>query len=112
MGINAEYMGTPVHFLPLVAHIFSKAMKTACVLFLLACLTALVVSESRFRKLEKEEHRLGCSILEITKCQKEIETAFEDCSHISDMVSIQTCINDILAMTDCQKCICDVLPIC
>merc|ERR1712126_129580 len=81
-------------------------------LCLLACLAALVVSEPRFRKLEEMEQRLGCSILEITKCQKEIETAFEDCSHISDMVSIQTCINDILAMTDCQKCICDVLPIC
>merc|ERR1712243_94668 len=67
-----------------------------------------VVSEPRFRKLEKMEQRLGCSILEITKCQKEIETALEDCSHISDMVSIQTCINDILAMSDCQKCICDV----
>merc|ERR1712121_125265 len=105
-------MGTPLHFLPLVAHIFSKTMKIACVLFLLACLTALVVSQPRFRKLEKKEQRLGCSILEITKCQKEIEKALEDCSHISDTNSIMTCINDILAMTDCQKCICDVLPIC
>merc|ERR1712243_182394 len=104
MGVSTQSTwGTPLHFLPLLACISSTTMKTAFAFFLLACLTALVVSESRFRKLEELEQRLGCSILEITKCQKEIETAFEDYSHISDMVSIQTCINDILAMTACKK---------
>merc|ERR1712126_234388 len=101
-------MGSPLSSI-VSSHLLQNNEDCLC---LLPCLTALVVSEPRFRKLEKMEQRLGCSILEITKCQKEIETAFEDCSHISDMVSIQTCINDILAMTDCQKCICDVLPIC
>merc|ERR1711890_208691 len=69
---------------------------------------------ARFRKLEKEEQRLGCSILEISKCQKEVEKALEDCSHIdiTDLDTVMTCVNDILAMTDCQKCICDILPIC
>merc|ERR1711942_418853 len=107
-------MGTPVDLSPLLAHISSNTMKTACIFFLLACLTALVVSEPRFRKLEKKEDTLGCSIVEISKCQKEVEKALEDCSHISpsDMDTVMTCINDILAMTDCQKCICDVLPIC
>merc|ERR1712029_429984 len=105
-------MGDSSLLLPLLPHISSFTMKTAFAFFLLTCLTALVVSEPRFRKLEKEEQRLGCSILEITKCQKEIETALDDCSHISDTDSIMKCINDILAMTDCQKCICDVLPIC
>ena len=33
-----------------------------------------------------------------------------DCSHLNSIEEIQTCINDILAATDCQKCICDALP--
>merc|ERR1711955_37845 len=106
-------MGTPVHCLPLVAHIAFNTMKTACVLFLLlACLSALVVSQPRLSKLEKEHHRLGCSGQEIQKCEAEIMKAVEDCTHISDLDGVLKCVNDILAMTDCQKCICDVLPIC
>merc|ERR1712080_774317 len=66
----------------------------------------------RFRKLEKEEQRLGCSAEELQKCEAEIMKAVEDCTHISDLDGVMTCVNDILAMTDCQKCICDVLPIC
>merc|ERR1712243_349456 len=99
-------MGTPVHSLPLVADISSNTMKTACVLFLLACLTALVVSQPS--KLEKEQ-RLGCSAEEIQKCETEIMKAVEDCTHTSDLEGVIKCVIDILAMTDCKKCICDVL---
>merc|ERR1712080_149510 len=63
-------------------------------------------------QLEKEEQRLGCSAEELQKCEAEIMKAVEDCTHISDLDGVMTCVNDILAMTDCQKCICDVLPIC
>merc|ERR1711890_39026 len=106
-------MGTPVSILP-SSPISSNTMKTVCAFLILACLTALVVSEPRFRKLEKKEQRLGCSILEISKCQKEVEKALEDCGHIdiTDLDTVMTRVNDILAMTDCQKCICDILPIC
>merc|ERR1712180_516485 len=106
-------MGThSTPFSPSLPHISCFTMKTACVFFLLACLTALVVSEPRFRKLEKEEQRLGCSGEELQKCEAEIMKAVEDCTHISDLDGVLKCVNDILAMTDCQKCICDVLPIC
>merc|ERR1712240_303434 len=105
-------MGTSVQIVPLVGQLSSNTMKTVCVLFLLACLTALVVSQPRLSKLKKEEHRLGCSGQEIQKCEAEIMKAVEDCTHISDLDGVLKCVNDILAMTDCQKCICDVLPIC
>merc|ERR1712126_265338 len=105
-------MGTSVQIVPLVAQLSSNTMKTACVLFLLlACLTALVVSQPRFSKLEKEQ-RLGCSAEEIQKCEAEIMKAVEDCTDTSDLEGVIKCVIDILAMTDCQKCICDVLPIC
>merc|ERR1712080_495788 len=106
MGLQSPFFLPPSH---LLQH------NEDCLCFLiLACLTALVVSEPRFRKLEKKEQRLGCSILEISKCQKEVEKALEDCGHIdiTDLDTVMTCVNDILAMTDCQKCICDILPIC
>jgi hypothetical protein len=35
----------------------------------------------------------------------------EDCLHAASIEDIITCITDILAMTDCQKCLCDVLPV-
>merc|ERR1712243_200694 len=75
-----------------------------------ACLTALVVSEPRFQKLKKEEQRLGCSMDDIKKCEGEILQAAKDCIHWLNIQQIMTCINDILGMTDCQKCICDVVP--
>merc|ERR1712240_837901 len=105
-------MGTSVQIVPLVGQLSSNTMKTACVLFLLACLTVLVVSQPRFSKLEKDGETLGCSAEEIQKCEAEIMKAVEDCTHISDLDGVMKCVNDILAMTDCQKCICDVLPIC
>merc|ERR1711971_1434795 len=40
----------------------------------------------------------------------EIEKAFEDCSHLSSTDEIMVCINDILAATNCQACLFDVLP--
>merc|ERR1712179_815945 len=88
----------------------TTTMKTTAVLCTLACLSALVVAEPRFRALQKEEPRLGCSLQELSLCEKEIEQAVKDCTHISNMDDIMTCINDILAATDCQKCICDVIP--
>merc|ERR1712179_256939 len=84
--------------------------KTTAVLCTLACLAALVVAEPRFRALQKEEARLGCSQDDLKKCEAEIMEAVKDCTHISNMDDIMTCINDILAATDCQKCICDVIP--
>merc|ERR1711890_13038 len=60
----------------------------------------------------EEGQRLGCSAEELQKCEAEIMKAVEDCTHIHDLDGVMTCVNDILAMTDCQKCICDVLPIC
>merc|ERR1711909_8123 len=104
-------MGTPVPISATTTTTSStSAMKTAAVLVALSCLAALVVAEPRFRALQKEEPRLGCSINEILKCEKEIEQAVKDCSHISDVDSIMTCVNDILATKGCQKCICDVIP--
>merc|ERR1712243_86481 len=106
-------MGDSSVLSPFLPHIFSNTMKTACVLFLLlACLTALVVSQPRFSKLKKEEQRLGCSMDDIKKCEGEIVQAAKDCIHWLNIQQIMTCINDILGMGDCQKCICDVLPIC
>merc|ERR1712096_68782 len=58
----------------------------------------------------KELPKLGCSIDELLACAGEIEAAVEDCSHLTDVSSIVTCVNDILAATDCQKCVCDVVP--
>ena len=39
-----------------------------------------------------------------------IAAAMDDCSHITDISSIVTCINDILGASDCAKCLCDVIP--
>ena len=46
---------------------------------------------------------------EIMLCTNEIQSAWDDCSHIEDIASILTCVNDILGASDCQKCVCDVL---
>merc|ERR1712080_476237 len=104
MGLQSPFFLPPSHLL--------QHNEDCLCLLILACLTALVVSEPRFRKLEKEEQRLGCSAEELQKCEAEIMKAVEDCTHIHDLDGVMTCVNDILAMTDCQKCICDVLPIC
>merc|ERR1712215_410510 len=58
----------------------------------------------------KDLTKLGCSIDELLACAGEIQAALDDCSHLTDTSSIVTCINDILGATDCEKCVCDVLP--
>ena len=51
-----------------------------------------------------------CSLKEKFSCTGEIESAYDDCSHIEDIASIRTCITDILGASDCLKCVCGVLP--
>ena len=60
--------------------------------------------------LNQESMRM-CSIKEMLSCTGEIESAYDDCSHMEHIASIRTCINDILGASDCYKCVCDVLPI-
>merc|ERR1712080_376754 len=102
-------MGTPVSILP--SSIPSPPTHEDCL-----CLPHPGLSHcsggvrARFRKLEKEEQRLGCSMDDIKKCEGEIVKAVKDCIHWINIQEIMTCINDILGMTDCQKCICDVVP--
>merc|ERR1712088_428998 len=50
-----------------------------------------------------------CTLDDIIRCEREIETAIDDCLSIGGIQDIQTCINDILAATDCQKCLCEVI---
>ena len=64
---------------------------------------------SRFARLEAHQPMVGCSLQEIMLCTNEIQSAWDDCSHIEDVASVLTCINDILGASDCQKCVCDVL---
>merc|ERR1712227_419858 len=54
--------------------------------------------------------KTSCSLQEALACNNEIQQAMDDRSHITDINTIITCINDILASTDCGKCVCDVLP--
>merc|ERR1712055_818182 len=97
MGINAEYMGVALKRL----HQPFK-MKTAFALLAFACLAAFASANP--------VERTSCSITELLNCQNEISQAMADCGHLNSIEEIQTCINDILAATDCQKCICDALP--
>merc|ERR1712080_364349 len=87
----------------------SITMKTVGLLLALTCLAALASAEPRFRKLERTN--LSCSLDDLMKCEKEIEKAVDDCIHITDAATLQTCINDILGATDCIKCLCDVVPV-
>merc|ERR1711892_657400 len=58
----------------------------------------------------EDDAKLGCSIQQLIDCASEIQTALDDCGHLTDTSSILGCIDDILAATDCQACVCDVLP--
>merc|ERR1712096_33221 len=69
--------------------------------------TKVQAAEDR-RELRGAEGRLLLD--EITKCAGEIQQAVDDCSHVTDVDSIVTCVNDILGASDCKKCVCDVLP--
>merc|ERR1712210_57098 len=73
---------------------------------------ALVLSliSTTVASTEDEKDVLGCSADQLLNCITEIEKAFEDCSHLDSTDEIMVCINDILAATNCQACLCDVLP--
>merc|ERR1711972_227146 len=77
-------------------------MSLLLVLFSLASLTLAATIEER--------EKLGCSADQLLSCISEIEKAFEDCGHSNSSDEIMVCINDILAATNCQACLCDVLP--
>merc|ERR1739838_601279 len=89
-------------------------MGTMKVVLALALLCSLATATPRFKQLRTavnyEEPKVGCSLDEITKCAGEIQQAVDDCSHVTDVDSIVTCVNDILGASDCKKCVCDVLP--
>merc|ERR1712215_476421 len=110
---------------------FSKTVTTAShfnmrILLLVALLCGLGLTMATSREMSQKlslkmklmEHglrlkdlaKLGCSIDELLACAGEIQAALDDCSHLTDTSSIVTCINDILGATDCEKCVCDVLP--
>merc|ERR1711942_427027 len=84
-------------------------MKSFSLLLSLACVATLASSEPRFKKLKKMD--LSRTLEELVRCEGEIQKAIEDCSHITDAASFQTCLNDILGASDCVKCVCDVVPL-
>merc|ERR1712228_278370 len=89
----------------------SISMRFTPSLFLLLSALTLSSASPRFLKLETPMSQLGCSIDEILACVGEIEQAVNDCGHLTTQEEIMTCINDILGTTNCQKCICDVVPV-
>merc|ERR1711971_712212 len=84
-------------------------MKTAMMSLCFLLLT-LTISTTISTSTEDKRNLLGCSADQLISCISEIEKAFEDCSHLSSTDEIMVCINDILAATNCQACLCDVLP--
>merc|ERR1712212_851553 len=80
------------------------AMMSLCFLLLSLTISTTIASS------EDERDLLGCSADQLLSCISEIEKAFEDCSHLNSTDEIMVCINDILAATNCQVCLCDVLP--
>merc|ERR1712055_990735 len=84
----------------------STRMKAA--MMILVLVLSLISTTVASTKDEKDV--LGCSADQLLSCITEIEKAFEDCSHLNSTDEIMVCINDILAATNCQACLCDVLP--
>jgi len=77
----------------------------------LVCLATSASAGLKYKRLSIEEPTLTeCSMDDFLRCEREIQTALDDCSHHSSVSDILTCIRDILAMTDCVKCLCSVLP--
>merc|ERR1712098_580929 len=105
----------PLYSVKYLSHHSTLTMRTTTIV-LLASLLMTIYGQGppRVRKLDRMDKQLTCSLDELLKCQEEITKAVEDCEHISDwtdVASILTCINDILATKDCQKCVCDVIPV-
>merc|ERR1712055_511763 len=84
----------------------STRMKAAMMILVLV----LSLISTTVASTEDEKDVLGCSADQLLSCITEIEEAFEDCSHLDSTDEIMVCINDILAATNCQACLCDVLP--
>lgn len=87
-------------------------MKIIVLFALFSCLLLQSEASPRmagFARLEADQPRLMCSLQEVMLCTNEIQSAWDDCSHIEDIASVLTCINDILGASDCQKCVCDIL---
>merc|ERR1712055_1205347 len=84
----------------------STRMKAAMMILVLV----LSLISTTVASTEDEKDVLGCSADQLLSCITEIERAFEDCSHLNSTDEIMVCINDILAATNCQACLCDVLP--
>merc|ERR1711971_1234241 len=80
----------------------NNTMRTLITLSVICALVMLVSASP--------SSRLGCSIQEALDCANEIQTALEDCSHLTDTSSIVVCVNDILGASDCGKCLCDFFP--
>merc|ERR1712107_765642 len=80
-------------------------MKTTMMSLLLLSLASLTLAATI-----EEREKLGCSADQLLSCISEIRKAFEDCGHLNSSDEIMVCINDILAATNCQACLCDVLP--
>merc|ERR1711874_245599 len=98
------------------AHIHHPiTMKTVGLLLALACMAAFTSAEPRFQKLEDgrsklKEMDLGCTTDQLVECEKEIIKALNDCIHSTSIDDIKKCIDELLSMTYCKVCICDVLP--
>merc|ERR1711971_1007404 len=91
-------------FIPLIIRM-KTAMMSLCFLLL-----TLTISTTISTSTEDKRNLLSCSADQLISCVAEIEKAFEDCSHLNSTDEIMVCINDILAATNCQACLRDVLP--
>merc|ERR1711970_983211 len=102
MGI----VGLVIHLLNLLQNCDNLPTMRNLLLLALFCGLGHTMASPMLKELPK----LGCSVDELLACAGEIQAAVDDCSHLTDVSSIVTCVNDILAATDCQKCVCDVVP--
>merc|ERR1712121_330331 len=77
------------------------------VLFVALFILVAATEAAKFARLQQKDTPVTyCSTNELLACVAEIEAAWNDCTGSAD---IMTCIQDILAASDCFKCICDVL---
>merc|ERR1712059_237339 len=79
------------------------------ILLILAITTATYIGSPI---LDSAEPQLGeeCTPDDFLRCEREIQTAYDDCKHLTTLPELLTCVKDLLAMTDCHKCFCSVLP--
>merc|ERR1712055_1172306 len=102
-------MGNQTHtFLVFRREKCSPSTRMKAAMMILVLVLSLISTTVASTKDEKDV--LGCSADQLLSCITEIEKALEDCSHLNSTDEIMVCINDILAATNCQACLCDVLP--